>query len=417
MYLSQAYHRAMSDTASTAYTRTGHVGVKYKNVMVIWGGYKEDPDNNFGIYLPSWDIWIYEPISERWYQEKSLGQIPPNTSGACGTVVGDYLYVFGGFTSYISNTNKLYRLNLETLEWTLENAGEATCIPVDKLVGWEHNKRLYYFGGFGPFDRKRFSMPRARDFGYCIDTSIHEAIPRAWNNQFICYDLLEKKWSCPKYKGSAPSPRAAHAVAKIGNVVYVFGGRHSDYRLNDLHMLNMDTMTWTKHEPTQSDVPMGRSWHSLTALNSDTLVLYGGFSQNCAPLGDCWFFNTKSWKWKEVKINRANPKLFWHSACTILHGEIICCGGCCINILEYPENALQVQSRSEHYHSSELCFLYFSPKPLLKLCLDAINKRLEDMDAAFKELPRHLRDLIKFKIGKNDGTISLTPSGLRLTGS
>ena len=46
-------------------------------------------------------------------------------------------------------------------------------------------------------------------------------------------------------RGVAPSPRAAHSVCVVGNLAYVFGGRHMDTRLNDLHCLDMDKMEWT----------------------------------------------------------------------------------------------------------------------------------------------------------------------------
>ena len=54
-------------------------------------------------------------------------------------------------------------------------------------------------------------------------------------------DLLLSRWEWPKCVGQAPSPRAAHSVALVGGVAYVFGGRHLDNRLNDLYSLNMTT--------------------------------------------------------------------------------------------------------------------------------------------------------------------------------
>ena len=43
-----------------------------------------------------------------------------------------------------------------------------------------------------------------------------------------------------------PSPRAAHAAAKLGRQVFVFGGRHDMTRLNDLYMLDMSDFVWTQ---------------------------------------------------------------------------------------------------------------------------------------------------------------------------
>ncbi|XP_035608721.2 kelch domain-containing protein 2-like [Oncorhynchus keta] len=60
-----------------------------------------------------------------------------------------------------------------------------------------------------------------------------------WNNHIHILDLEMFTWSQPVTKGNAPSPRAAHACAKVGNRGYVFGGRYRDYRLNDLHYIDM----------------------------------------------------------------------------------------------------------------------------------------------------------------------------------
>ena len=46
-------------------------------------------------------------------------------------------------------------------------------------------------------------------------------------------------------QGPTPSPRAAHAAIRFGNVVYLFGGRHGDRRMNDLHMLDLETLMWS----------------------------------------------------------------------------------------------------------------------------------------------------------------------------
>ena len=43
-----------------------------------------------------------------------------------------------------------------------------------------------------------------------------------------------------------PSPRAAHSTAQVGEKVMLFGGRHQDARLNDLHQLDMNTFVWNR---------------------------------------------------------------------------------------------------------------------------------------------------------------------------
>ena len=41
-----------------------------------------------------------------------------------------------------------------------------------------------------------------------------------------------------------PVARAAHAAVATGDCAYIFGGRHMNKRLNDLHCLHLPTHTW-----------------------------------------------------------------------------------------------------------------------------------------------------------------------------
>ena len=58
----------------------------------------------------------------------------------------------------------------------------------------------------------------------------------------MCYNSSNNSWEWPITSGTPPSPRAAHSVAVLGDMAYVFGGRHLDNRLNDLYSLNLTTM-------------------------------------------------------------------------------------------------------------------------------------------------------------------------------
>ena len=118
-----------------------------------------------------------------------------------------------------------------------------------------------------------------------------------------------------------PVARAAHAAAKIGHYVYVFGGRNGPIRMNDMYALNMKTFEWIQIKANDEHHPVkGRSWHSLTPISNNMLVLYGGFSMDNIPLNDCWLFNTDHCTWQQVILPFDRPRL-WHSACLSSFGE------------------------------------------------------------------------------------------------
>jgi N-acetylneuraminic acid mutarotase len=61
-------------------------------------------------------------------------------------------------------------------------------------------------------------------------------------NDTWSYNISTRKWTELHCTGSIPSPRAGHAAALIGDVMYVFGGgTHDDTYLGDLTALNLSS--------------------------------------------------------------------------------------------------------------------------------------------------------------------------------
>ena len=104
--------------------------------------------------------------------------------------------------------------------------------------------RLFFFGGFGtpPADSDR----NANNYEYIPDRSHQWFMGRGWNNQLVAYNIDGNIWEWPEMKGRTPSPRAALAGFRFGSRVYIFGGRLRDTRLNDLYMLDMNSMSWSE---------------------------------------------------------------------------------------------------------------------------------------------------------------------------
>jgi len=46
-------------------------------------------------------------------------------------------------------------------------------------------------------------------------------------------------------QGTAPVPRAAHTAVRSRGQAYIFGGRHREKRMNDLHCIDLETYTWS----------------------------------------------------------------------------------------------------------------------------------------------------------------------------
>ena len=91
-------------------------------------------------------------------------------------------------------------------------------------------------------------------------------------------------WHLGKPEGSQPGSRSGHAVACVGNRMYVFGGlveRSGEKAYSsDLFLLDVSTMKWTevRLSPSSPYVPPGRAGHTMHTIEqgrNQLLVLFG----------------------------------------------------------------------------------------------------------------------------------------------
>mmetsp|Transcript_88738 Transcript_88738/g.185549 ORF Transcript_88738/g.185549 Transcript_88738/m.185549 type:complete len:522 (-) Transcript_88738:66-1631(-) len=80
-------------------------------------------------------------------------------------------------------------------------------------------------------------------------------------------------WSAPDTQ-ACPGPRAAHSCDVIDGRLYIFGGWNGKKALNDLHVLDVTTGSWTEALP-NSMAPSARNNHT-TAVVDHKLVVHGG---------------------------------------------------------------------------------------------------------------------------------------------
>lgn len=101
-------------------------------------------------------------------------------------------------------------------------------------------------------------------------------------------------------------------------------------------------MTWNEIKCDFS--PEGRSWHSLTAVSEDEVLLYGGLSNSRQPLSDCYVYNLRSNRWLLVSV-LPEPRL-WHSAAfSEKDHQIFIYGGGVTDILDHRIKTSQVSQR------------------------------------------------------------------------
>ena len=266
--------------------RAGHIAVTHRGRGIVWGGYEENQVDN-DQYLPSSEIMIYNSLTQTWMAKRTTGDVPTKCSGAAATVIGDMMYVVAGFhkimismkelrarrhghsvVGHMSDSdndsdseeeeaemfdtveisNSIWSLDLEKYVWIkLSPSGEPP-LRCDKTAAWSHGDKVYIFGGFGPPPSLTQETKVGNLFEFCEDPQSNQsAYNRGWTSQLVCYNTCTNSWEWPVTSGPAPSPRAAHSVARVGDTAYVFGGRHLDTRLNDLYSLNLINLRSDNH--------------------------------------------------------------------------------------------------------------------------------------------------------------------------
>lgn len=159
------------------------------------------------------------------------------------------------------------------------------------------------------------------------------------------------------------------------------------WRLNDLYTINLTTYEWTKIR-FENEIPRGRSWHSLTPIDEQTLFLFGGLTTDDEVLADGWLFNCLERKWKKVENKYSKNARVWHTATRgQFDGQVIMFGGSESNIYTSCE-----------YTNATLVF-NLTPAPLARTCMETLIRHRQATKATWDELPEHLRSELYYLNG------------------
>ncbi|XP_075511055.1 acyl-CoA-binding domain-containing protein 4-like [Primulina tabacum] len=193
-----------------------------------------------------YDKWVTPPVS---------GSRPKVRYEHGAAVFGDKMYVFGGNNSgrYL---NDLQVLNLRTWTWSKAEvrAGTddiATACAGHVLIPWNENKILSVAG-------------HSKDPSETLQVKV--------------FDLQVCTWSMLKTYGKPPVSRGGQSVTMVGKTLVIFGGQDTKRSLlNDLHILDLETMTWDEMD-TVGVPPTPRSDHAAAVHADRYLLIFGGGS-------------------------------------------------------------------------------------------------------------------------------------------
>ncbi|KAH1195832.1 Rab9 effector protein with kelch motifs [Glycine soja] len=214
-----------------------------------------------------------------WLNPKVLGFNPPERWGHSACFSKGLMYVFGGCCGGLHFCDVL-TLDLNKMVWSkLTTTGEKPG-PRDSHSAVLVGHKMIVFGGTNGFKKV---------------------------NHIHILDLVTKEWVRPECKGNPPSPRESHTATLVGDErIVIFGGSgegHANY-LNDLHILDLRTMSWTSPE-LKGDLPIPRDSHSTLAIGNK-LIVYGGDSGDQYH-GNVHMLDMTTMTWSKLSIQGSPP--------------------------------------------------------------------------------------------------------------
>ncbi|KAI7985339.1 Kelch domain-containing protein 3 [Camellia lanceoleosa] len=274
--------------------------------LYVFGGYGKDNSQTNQVH-------VFDTATRTWSDPVMKGTPPvPRDSHSC-TAIGDNLFVFGG-TDGQNPLNDLHILDTSTHTWispSVRGEGpEAREGHSAAVVG----RRLFIFGGCGKSSNN--SDEEFYDDLYILNTET-----------FV--------WKRAATLGCPPAKRDSHTCSSWKNKIIIIGGEDSyDYYLSDVHILDADTLVWSKLFTSGQLLPP-RAGHTTVALGKN-LFVFGGFTDESNLYDDLYMLDIETGVWTQVMATGNGPCARFSMAGDSLDpqksGILVFLGGCSKNL-------------------------------------------------------------------------------------
>ncbi|KAJ0972251.1 hypothetical protein J5N97_020210 [Dioscorea zingiberensis] len=136
-------------------------------------------------------------------------------------------------------------------------------------------------------------------------------------------------WSSLHTTSQSPGPRDSHSAALVGHKMIIFGGTNGSRKVNDLHILDLKTKEWTK--PNCKGIPPSpRESHTATVVGEDKLVIFGGSGEGEANyLNDIHILDLRSMTWTSPVVKDVQPVARDSHTAVAVGNKLLIYGGDC----------------------------------------------------------------------------------------
>lgn len=273
------------DLSDTPFQRYGHTVVAWEENIYLWGGRNDEGSCNV--------LFCFDTTSYTWSKPKTRGQTPFAKDGHSACVIGDTMFVFGGYEEYDQYSQDVSSLDLKTFTWKhILTKGEAPSWR-DFHTASPMGSRMYVFGGRGDVQGPYHSSSEL----YC--------------NSIYYLDTLTMTW-CKPFVSNAPIGRRSHSAFVYRGQLYIFGGYNElvESHFGEMHRYSPENSSW-KEVKTRGQGPCPRRRQHCCLIGT-RLYLFGGTSPRTKPV------NLEDLEELPASLNGFNSNLMDHSDLHVL---------------------------------------------------------------------------------------------------
>lgn len=240
------------------YQRYGHTVVSRGTKCYLFGGRNDEAACNL--------LFTFCTRTYTWSRPEVYGDIPGERDGHSACVIGDFMYIFGGYEENFERFGQdVYRLDLNTFTWKLMPCRGEAPVHRDFHTATPVGDMMLIFGG------------RSSDNAYNLVTDYY-------SNKVSYYNTSTGTWYSPGVSPPLPSGRRSHSAIGLDNgKVLIFGGFNGRTREHNNDLWLLDTVTWSwSPVVTRGTGPNARRRQALVRV-ADKLFLFGGTSPYHGP--------------------------------------------------------------------------------------------------------------------------------------
>eukprot|EP00918_Siedleckia_nematoides_P096254 GHVU01211143.1.p1 GENE.GHVU01211143.1~~GHVU01211143.1.p1 ORF type:complete len:532 (+),score=90.99 GHVU01211143.1:322-1917(+) len=258
-----------------------------------------------------------------WREVRALGTPPTQRSLHSAVVVGNRMYVIGGYDGH-NRVDEFHCFDYDTRRWTsvpVNSDRSPSAVgppPRDRLLAVSHDLDVYVFGGYDGTRRVndlwRFSTveckwalcdpggdlpsPRHSHCGVTFHDYLYifAGYDGTFKNDVFRYHYSEGEWEEMECTGELPTARYRPSMVLWSGRAYVYGGHNGKEHLADLHELNLETHEWSLVKASGT-IPEPRDSH-VAVVYRDSMFVHGGSSG--AARGEVLEFRFFTQTWVQV---------------------------------------------------------------------------------------------------------------------